>query len=281
MSDLRTKADALDYSVQDVTPMVLSKLSRELVEATTYGHFELAFALAVRLHADDWKPFETKKDFMDQIDFGSVSSDHTKKIASTIVLFHFDNGVSLSHLICDDSGNGAIGEWAHCKGLFAKLLTAEKESKGAEFSVNGKLKKAKAVAANILKNGPRSLNNVIGTRSVASVKSRGTNAVQIVGKALSGKQIAPEGSKTDNSTAGLVIPDSLGGKILESEKVTDSDLIALVVALRQDESSFRGLLDQLETKFVDIFGKTLADKRQEDKLSKTKASVEKSEAVTK
>jgi hypothetical protein len=293
MSDLIKNVDELAFELDQVTPEAINAKVVQLVEDTIYGAFELAYMLSVRIAANVWsndgkvvldaegKPDAKqpkKADFLNGVDFGALDRTYTLANANTIAYWHQGKGVAKSAMLSgkDGASMAAFMEWKSAVPVSRKCDKLLSENKGAVATVNGKEKKVKTIQSNLIKNGPRSLNNVIGTKRDATVRTRGTNAIQIVTYALDGKTPptkAPDGD-VGNNQSGLVIPDRLGGRLENSDKVTDADLISLVVSLRKDETSIRGLASQLDAKIADMYGKTLADERAAEDLAKTKANLE-------
>ena len=153
MSDLINNVDELTFEIDQVTPEAINAKVVELVENTTYGAFELAYMLSVRIAANIWsidgkvvldaegKPSENqpkKSDFLARLDFGALNRNYTLANANAIAYWHQGKGIAKSAMLSgpDGASMAALMEWKSAVSISRKCDKLLSENKAAVATVN-------------------------------------------------------------------------------------------------------------------------------------------------
>ena len=256
----KIQADNTTENVLTITPTDLSGVitNAELTGITSRCH--VGFVIATRESIANWdysgKSEVSKSDYVSAIEIQtgfnmSVIQEYSATIGYWV--FQVARPISLAKY-----GSNAK-DYRLLKSLHADLV--KRGVDGEKFTI-GETEHECSKIANKLKSDPKAINSLFGFKKSAKV----ADAAKALKRVLKGDPI--EETKTENNESGLVVPDSFGGKLTDSEKIHDSEIVSLVLALRKDSDSLQNVIDALKLKHSELYGKTFADMRSEKELAK-------------
>ena len=256
----KIQADNTTENVLTVTPTDLSGVitNAELTGITSRCH--VGFVIATRESIANWdysgKSEITKSDYVSAIEIQTgFNMSVIQEYAGTIGYWVFQTARPIS--LAKYGANSK--DYRLLKSLHADLV--KRGVDGEKFTI-GETEHECSKIANKLKSDPKAINALFGFKKSAKV----ADAARALKRVLKGEPA--EDTKTDNNDGGLVVPDSFGGKLADSEKIHDSEIVSLVLALRTEADSLQNVIDALKLKHSELYGETFADMRAENELAK-------------